>query len=152
MKVRLGILTLLFSSLAFAQGGPCAADMQKLCSGKMGPKGGGMKCLMEQKESLSAECREHIEGAKEKMKGAIKDIAAACEADRDKFCKDVPGGKGRIMKCLKENESQVSAECKAELSDKRAAFKMNKQMRRQMMEKQKELQNAPAEGAPTEKQ
>jgi len=36
-----------------------------------------------------------------------------CKADREKFCKDVQPGEGRIVKCLKEHEAELTAECKA---------------------------------------
>ncbi len=35
-----------------------------------------------------------------------------CHADIEKFCKDTPRGKGAIVKCLKEHETEVSMECK----------------------------------------
>lgn len=38
--------------------------------------------------------------------------SAACKADIEKFCKDVKPGGGAIMKCLKEHDAEVSAECK----------------------------------------
>ncbi len=38
---------------------------------------------------------------------------SACKADAEKFCKDVKQGKGAIVKCLKEHEAELSAECKA---------------------------------------
>ncbi|MBL8018365.1 MAG: cysteine rich repeat-containing protein [Leptospirales bacterium] len=49
-----------------------------------------------------------------------------CKADIEKFCKDVPRGEGRIMECLKKNEANLAAECKAKLEerkDERAAFR-----------------------------
>jgi hypothetical protein len=36
-----------------------------------------------------------------------------CFQDREKFCAGIEKGEGRIMKCLKENESSLSAECKS---------------------------------------
>lgn len=36
-----------------------------------------------------------------------------CKADIEKFCKDVQPGEGRIVKCLKEHEAELSVECKA---------------------------------------
>jgi gas vesicle protein len=35
-----------------------------------------------------------------------------CKADVQKFCKDVKPGGGRIIKCMKEHESDLSAACK----------------------------------------
>lgn len=37
----------------------------------------------------------------------------ACKGDIEKFCKDVPGGRHGIMKCLKDHDDALSTECKA---------------------------------------
>lgn len=105
---------LFFAQLAFANG-PCAADREKFCASV--EKGGGqvIKCLKENEAQLSAECKAH----RESMKGAMKDIHAACESDVENLCADIEKGKGRIMKCLKEKKDQVSETCKAELMDKK---------------------------------
>ena len=44
---------------------------------------------------------------------AFAEGGTRCKGDIEKFCKDVKQGGGRIIKCLKEHESQLSAECKA---------------------------------------
>ncbi len=36
-----------------------------------------------------------------------------CRAEMDKFCKDVPTGQGRVLKCLQEHQADLSAECRA---------------------------------------
>ncbi len=41
----------------------------------------------------------------------------ACADDVSKFCKDVQPGQGRIIKCMKEHENELSAECKAQLTE-----------------------------------
>ena len=42
--------------------------------------------------------------------------AAACRADAQRLCQGVEAGKGRVAQCLKENEAQVSGECKAHMA------------------------------------
>jgi hypothetical protein len=43
--------------------------------------------------------------------------SGACKADREKFCKDVKPGEGRIVKCMKEHEADLSPECKEKMSE-----------------------------------
>lgn len=43
---------------------------------------------------------------------AAGDAKTACRADYEKLCKDTQPGGGRIMKCLKANEDQLSQPCK----------------------------------------
>lgn len=40
----------------------------------------------------------------------------ACRADAERLCAGIPPGGGRIAACLKANEGQVSAGCRAELA------------------------------------
>jgi hypothetical protein len=48
------------------------------------------------------------------------DMLAACKGDLDTLCKDAGEGRGPV-KCLRENESKVSADCKSALAAHRAA-------------------------------
>jgi hypothetical protein len=52
-----------------------------------------------------------------------RDAMKACEADVKTYCANVERGEGRIAKCLKENESKVSAECKAQMEKLGARMK-----------------------------
>jgi hypothetical protein len=106
------LLVLAFSSLAHAQQeGPCAADAAKLCPGIAAGDGRIAKCLHENKDKVSAECK----ATKEKMKAAFKEVKEACHDDVEKFCGSVQAGKGRIIKCMKEHKEEVSEGCRAEI-------------------------------------
>ena len=50
----------------------------------------------------------------------------ACKADADKLCKDVPMAGGKLKKCLKEHEPQLTDACKANLLDAAVMVKENK--------------------------
>ncbi len=52
---------------------------------------------------------------------AAADAPAAkkpCADDTAKYCKDVKQGGGRIARCLKENEQQLSPACKSSIEEK----------------------------------
>jgi hypothetical protein len=91
-------------------GGACKADRETLCAG-MTPGEGLHKCMKENEDKLSAECKAQRTERKEQI-GEIKE---ACAEDFSKFCKDIKPGRGRKIRCLKEHESELSEACKAEL-------------------------------------
>jgi Golgi apparatus protein 1 len=43
----------------------------------------------------------------------------ACKADIEKFCAEVEHGQGRVLKCLTEHTSDLSAQCKTFLETRR---------------------------------
>jgi hypothetical protein len=49
----------------------------------------------------------------------------ACKADVEALCKGVQRGGGRIMKCLHENDSKVSAGCKQAMTEAHEKFEKN---------------------------
>lgn len=93
--------------------GPCADDAAKYCR-DVKPGGGRLaKCLKENEKQLSPACKASIEESKKKVQEAHQ----ACSDDVQKYCKDVKPGQGRIVKCLKEHEKDLSPECKAKLTE-----------------------------------
>lgn len=46
-----------------------------------------------------------------------------CADDIAKFCKDVKPGEGRLLKCLKEHEKELSPTCKASIEEAKAKMK-----------------------------
>jgi hypothetical protein len=54
-----------------------------------------------------------------------KSAEKPCKEDREKLCKDVKPGQGRIIKCLKENEDKLSPVCKSHFEKKTAEAKEN---------------------------
>ncbi|QQR80233.1 MAG: hypothetical protein IPJ69_13065 [Deltaproteobacteria bacterium] len=103
---------LLLSSVSFAhegkKDGPCHVDAETFCKDVKPGKGRIAQCMKEHKSELSPECRGHIEDKKEKVKDRIE----SCEADRQKFCSDVKGGKRRMNKCMREHKDKLSQDCR----------------------------------------
>jgi hypothetical protein len=93
--------------------GPCADDVAKYCK-DVKPGGGRLaRCLKDNEKQLSPACKASIEDSREKAKEAHQ----ACADDVQKHCKGVKPGQGRIVKCLKEHEKDLSPECKAKLTE-----------------------------------
>ncbi|MBI1811069.1 MAG: hypothetical protein HY035_01100 [Nitrospirae bacterium] len=106
-------LSLLAGTGVFAENKerPCADDVAKFCK-DVQPGGEGIaKCLKEHANELSPGCKENIAATKQKMQA----FSETCKNDMSKFCKDVKPGGGQILQCLKQHESELSPECKANL-------------------------------------
>ena len=71
-----------------------------------------MECMKDHEADLSAGCRSMMASRKEHMKDRVHAAHEACQADAEKFCKEIQPGKGRIMDCLKAHESELSPVCK----------------------------------------
>jgi hypothetical protein len=103
------IIPLMAQSENIHRKGPCNADYEKFCKDVKPGQGEIAKCMKAHENEFSPACRDKIEDDKEKSKAFIK----ACKPDADKLCREVKPGNGRKFKCLKQNESLLSAPCKA---------------------------------------
>lgn len=125
IPVVTALLTILFLLLAgshlpaFAQGGACAADVQKFCQDVSPGRGHIMQCLQQHRTELSATCQEQIQATRTQA----KEIRQACQSDAQQFCQGVKPGRGALVKCLREHESELSAVCKDELAQARSMRK-----------------------------
>lgn len=90
---------------------PCAEDVANFCKGVQPGQGRLAQCLKEHSNELSPACKENIQIKKEKF----QDFVQACKADEEKLCNDVKPGAGRIIRCLKQHESELSPECKKKM-------------------------------------
>jgi hypothetical protein len=92
----------------------CDEDIKQHCDGLGGNADKIFMCLAAYEEHLSSGCKQGILEAALSIKmgaAAIDYSISACEADADKHCLDVQPGEGRIVSCIKANESSVSKEC-----------------------------------------
>jgi hypothetical protein len=96
---------------AFAQARVCADDAAKFCPNVKGVQG-RMQCLREHEAELSAQCQARVQT----MATRAKEVRDACQSDVQQFCQDVAAGGGRLAKCLKQHESELSSTCKDELA------------------------------------
>jgi len=105
--VTLALMSVAVAEQAKPQAKPCAGDVAKFCKDVKPGEGRIAKCLKDNKDQLSPECKAHVA----KVKEALKEVHAACEDDITMFCAGVQPGEGRIVKCLKEHKAELSSKC-----------------------------------------
>ncbi len=112
-----GAFCLIMAAVVSAEpeGRPCADDAAKLCKGVQQGEGRVAQCLKEHANELSPACKKNIMKVKEK----IRDVAEACKEDVAKVCKDTKPGGGRILRCLKQHEGDLSPACKEQMTQTR---------------------------------
>ena len=98
----------------------CDADSAILCPGLPLSSKKSLMCLMAYEDNLSTFCKLGIIEASLVLEMGMLNIAYsidACEADADKYCLDVEPGAGRIVSCLRKNESKITKECISALKE-----------------------------------
>lgn len=103
-----------------AQGqGPCVDDVQKFCKDVQPGAGRIARCLTEHEADLSHACKRQMAEVKKR----VHEFREACEDDVLSLCAGVKPGGGRIIKCLKEHESELSPECKTKMETQKGQHK-----------------------------
>ncbi|MBU2573668.1 MAG: cysteine rich repeat-containing protein [Elusimicrobia bacterium] len=103
---------------AKAEENPCKADKEKFCKDVQPGEGRIIKCLKEHEAELSAGCK----AKGDELKKKADELKEACQADLDKFCKDIQPGEGRLAKCLKEHNAELSKTCSKKIAEEKEAF------------------------------
>ena len=98
----------------------CDEDVKQHCPGLEDSPQKAFMCLGAYEAHLTTQCRQGIMEATLALKtgvAAIEYSLSACEADADKHCLEVPAGEGRILRCLKANQTEVSNQCVTALKE-----------------------------------
>lgn len=95
----------------------CKDDVDKLCNG-ITPGGGRIAaCLDSKQDQLSSGCKTAWTSTKADISNRMDKAEVAfrknCGSDVQKFCADVPSGKGRLLQCLDDHEDSLSNSCKS---------------------------------------
>jgi hypothetical protein len=90
--------------------GPCSNDLKSYCARVVPGDGRVADCLATYFRQLQPQCRSAITAARNRFDGLVE----ACKGDAEKLCKGVPYREGRVLSCLKNRESSLSAACSAE--------------------------------------
>ena len=83
----------------------CKSDVTALCGDAGDKRGAQMRCLNDNKDTLSPDCGAAVKAAAEKRKA----VRAACKDDSAKLCPDAQGGER--MKCLRDKTADLSKPC-----------------------------------------
>ena len=97
----------------------CDEDIKEHCDG-LGNAQKIFMCLAAYEDHLSQECKQGILEAAMSVRlgaAALDYSIIACEVDSDKHCFDVQPGEGRLINCIKANETNVSEQCIAALKE-----------------------------------
>jgi hypothetical protein len=90
----------------------CTAEVNRVC-----PRSRGdlqvLACLRTNEATIAVACK----GDLDLVLAKARQIGAACEGDVSKLCKDVQPGDGRVVTCLKDNESRLSTGCQSAFND-----------------------------------
>lgn len=116
--ILVSLFAIMFSFSAGAQPmeeNPCSGDVKKFCPETEPGQMNIMKCLMQHKDELSAQCKEFGHHVRE----SAKEVKDACKDDAKKFCGDIQPGQGRIVKCMREHKKDLSATCQSEIESAR---------------------------------
>lgn len=98
----------------------CDADTKKFCPGLSKNSQKSFMCLMAYEDKISKECKLGIAEAAMALENGMMAIdysIKSCEADADKHCLKVEPGEGRIISCLKKNESKLDKKCTKALKE-----------------------------------
>lgn len=94
----------------------CGSDVDKLCSGVTPGEGRIAACLESKEDQLSDSCKTAWKSTKQDLSKRMDQADVAfrknCGSDVQKFCSDVPSGKGRLWSCLDQHRSDLSNSCK----------------------------------------
>lgn len=99
------------SSKGTAVESACKSDIENFCKGISVGGGRIARCLKENESKLSPGCKVEIEAKQAAAKEKGAEFKQECEGDVREFCKDLQPGGGRIIRCLKQNQSKLSPGC-----------------------------------------
>jgi len=117
----------------------CYEDRQRLCEGVTPGDARVLRCLQDNREKLTYECRATLFDKEVQLSEDIDfqyPMKKSCGKEIDRFCKDVPTGNARVIQCLVDHdeETDFSQECRSEVKryeiragqDYRLNFRLNK--------------------------
>ncbi|KAK9821811.1 hypothetical protein WJX81_008502 [Elliptochloris bilobata] len=98
----------------------CYEDRQEFCANVPPGSARVIRCLQDRRSDLSYECKATLFDQEVRMAENIDfqfPMKKSCNADIDRFCKDVQHGHAKTIRCLQDNlaDPAMSATCKTEV-------------------------------------
>ena len=98
----------------------CEKELTTYCKDVTPGEGRVLACLYAFSDKLTGQCEYALYDAAvqlERFVAALTYLANECDADLEKFCANIEVGEGRVLKCLDDNASNISARCTQALTD-----------------------------------
>lgn len=99
----------------------CEDEAERLCRDVEPGEGRVWTCLLNHESELGWACKRHLnrQGAvrQKPLKPAVvsEEVQKVCKSDRKRYCKYVDWEDGRVTRCLRIHEQQISGKCRAAL-------------------------------------
>jgi hypothetical protein len=96
----------------------CKMEIESFCNGVTPGEGRILACLYARQDQLSGMCEYALYDAAVQLERAVSlmtFVASECADDLEKHCESVEAGEGRLLKCLEDNQKDVSNRCKTAL-------------------------------------
>jgi hypothetical protein len=92
----------------------CSAELTSYCKDVTEGNGQKLACLYAYQDKLSTKCEYALYDAAAQLQQAIVKVAYVaneCSSDLEKYCSGVEVGGGRVLDCMKKNESKLTSRC-----------------------------------------
>jgi hypothetical protein len=98
----------------------CQQELTTFCKDVTPGEGRILACLYAFQDKLTPRCEYALYdsvGQLDRTLTNLSYVVGECRDDLEKNCADIKPGEGRLLDCLKKNESKVSSRCNSALKD-----------------------------------
>ena len=98
----------------------CEKELNSYCKNVTVGEGRVLACLYAYSDKLSGQCEFALYDAAVQLQrfvAALSYVANECSQDLEQHCSAVAAGEGRLLACLKRNESKIKLRCSQALQD-----------------------------------
>ena len=100
----------------------CKNEITTYCKDVTLGEGRLLACLYAYNDKLSGRCEYALYDAAAQLERAIASltyVANECDNDLEKYCSSIKPGEGRLLKCIKKHENEISERCTQAIKDVR---------------------------------